>query len=457
MRSEFVLLLLVGVRLTLLADQPPGRSPLVGQIVSEVSAESLRATVEKLASFKTRHTLSDTLTNTRGIGAARRWIKSEFDRYARSASNMSVQYFPTTAAPSARLPHPVKVVNVLAILRSGASDPGNGGMSGAGNPVCLLLSGHYDSRATNALDSVSEAPGADDDGTGTALVLELARVFSKHRFRTTIIFAAFAGEEQGLLGSTALAEFARENGWRVEGVLNNDIVGGILGGGGEVESTFVRVFSEAYSPTDTGSVFRQRNLLGLENDGASRTLARYIQEIGTQYVPNFNVRLVYRRDRFLRGGDHLPFHERGFPAVRFTEARENFDHQHQDVRTDSGRQYGDLPAFVNFAYCANIARINAAALATLALAPAMPAGSVIITRNLEYGTRLTWRKNSEADLAGYSVRYRETTAAAWQYTRFVEDSSVTIGVSKDDFLFGVQAVDRDGNASLMAIPGASGR
>ncbi len=367
---------------------------------------------------------------------------------------MSVQYFSSTAAPSSRLPHPVNVVNVLAILQSG---PGNGGISSAGNPGCLLLSAHYDSRASNALDSLSEAPGADDDGTGTALVLELARVFSKHGFRTTIMFAAFAGEEQGLLGSTALAEFAREKGWHIGGVLNNDIVGGIRGGGGEVESTFVRLFSEAYSPADTGSVFRQRNLLGLENDGASRTLARYIQEIGAQYVPNFGVRLVYRRDRFLRGGDHLPFHERGFPAVRFTEARENFDHQHQDVRTDSGKQYGDLPAFVNFAYCANIARINAAALATLALAPSTPAGSVIITRNLEYGTRLIWRKNAEADLAGYSVRYRETTSSAWQYARFVEDTSVTLGVSKDDFLFGVQAVDRDGNASLITIPLPGGR
>jgi hypothetical protein len=454
LRSEFVLLLLVSLRLTLPAQEPPVRSGAAGQIVSEVSADSLRVTVEKLAGFGTRHTLSDTLSGTRGIGAARRWIKAQLDRYARSAPNMSVQYFPFTAPPSARLPHPVTVVNVLALLQPG---PGDGGLSGAGKPGCYLVSGHYDSRAGNALDSVGEAPGADDDASGTAIVLELARVFSKHRFRTKILFAAFAGEEQGLFGSTALAEFARENGWQIEGVLNNDIAGGIRGGGGEIESTYVRLFSEAYSPSDTGSVFRQRNLLGLENDGGSRTLARYIQEIGPRYVPNFNVRMVYRRDRFLRGGDHLPFHERGFPAVRFTEARENFDHQHQDVRIDSGKQYGDLPGFVNFAYCANIARINAAALATLALAPSTPAAPVIVTTNLEYGTRLRWRRNAEQDLAGYSVRWRETASAAWQYARFTADTSISLGVSKDDFLFGVQAVDRDGNASLVAIPRPGGR
>jgi hypothetical protein len=235
-------------------------------------------------------------------------------------------------------------------------------------------------------------------------------------------------------------------------VLNNDIVGSSHGGNGEIESSYVRLFSEAYGALDTGGVFRQRNSLGLESDGPSRTLARYIKETAEQYVAGFSVKLIYRRDRFLRGGDHSSFNEKGFAAVRFTEAKENFDRQHQDVRTENGRSYGDLPEFMDFEYCARIARANAAALASLALAPVAPSNAEIMTKNLEYGTSLRWDKNTGADLTGYIVRYRETTSPTWQYQSFTTDTTLTLKISKDDYLFGVQAVDKDGNASLISVP-----
>ncbi len=431
---------------TLHSQSFPTKNPTIEEIVSEISSENIRLIVEKLVSFKTRHTLSDTLSQTTGIGAARRWIKSEFELYAKSSKGrMSVGFHEFIVSQSQRIPHPTNIVNIVATLQPLALKPESA------NRI-FIVSGHYDSRASNPLDSISAAPGANDDGSGTALVMELARVFSKHEFEATIKFIAFAGEEQGLIGSSALATLAKEQGWDIEGIFNNDIVGNSHGGGGEAESTYVRLFSEAYSATDTGSIFRQRNSLGLENDGSSRTLARYIKEIAEMYVPNFSVRMIYRRDRFLRGGDHTSFSDRGFPAVRFTEAKENFDRQHQDVRLENGTSYGDVPEFMDFLYCANIARVNAAALASLALAPSAPDNVKVATRNLEYTTTLQWSNNPELDLAGYYVRYRETTSPVWQNSIFTQDTSITLHVSKDDYLFGVQAVDKDGNRSLISLP-----
>ncbi|HTK82158.1 MAG TPA: M28 family metallopeptidase [Bacteroidota bacterium] len=422
------------------------KNPAIESIVAEISPDSIRRNVGTLVSFKTRHTLSDTSGGTTGIGAARRWILSEFERYAKSSNGkMTAEFHETLAPPSQRIPHPTKIVNVIATLRPPSSHPHTS------NQV-FLVSGHYDSRASNPLDSTSGAPGADDDGSGTALVLELARVFSHADVRSTIKFVAFAGEEQGLNGSSALASLAKEQQWNITGVLNNDIVGSSHGGNGEIESSYVRLFSEAYGALDTGGVFRQRNSLGLESDGPSRTLARYIKETAEQYVAGFSVKLIYRRDRFLRGGDHSSFNEKGFAAVRFTEAKENFDRQHQDVRTENGRSYGDLPEFMDFEYCARIARANAAALASLALAPVAPSNAEIMTKNLEYGTSLRWDKNTGADLTGYIVRYRETTSPTWQYQSFTTDTTLTLKISKDDYLFGVQAVDKDGNASLISVP-----
>ncbi len=361
---------------------------------------------------------------------------------------MNVEFEESVAPPSARVPRPVRIVNIVATLRpSAAPDTGR----------IFVVSGHYDSRASDALDSTGDAPGADDDGSGTAVVLELARVMSAHRFASTILFAAFAGEEQGLLGSTALAAAARERGWKIEGVLNNDIVGSSRGGDGRKENAFVRVFSEAYSPLDTGSFFRRRNTLGLENDGNSRSLARYVFAMQERYLPAFAVRMIYRRDRFLRGGDQQPFHEKGFAAVRLTEAAEDFDHQHQNVRVENGRAFGDVVAAMDFEYCANVARVNAAALASLAMAPAAPVGVELVTRNLEYQTELKWRKSPDPRVWGYSIRYRETSSPVWQGSRFITDTTASLPISKDDFIFGVQSVDAEGNESLVTIPTPSGR
>ncbi|MBI1807305.1 MAG: M28 family peptidase, partial [Ignavibacteria bacterium] len=427
-------------------QEPLQKNPLVEKIISQISPSNIRASIEKLASFETRHTLSDTTISSKGIGAARRWIKSEFERYSRlSKGRMQVGYQEFTSEPSTRVPHPTRVVNVIATLKPTDSNSST-------SSRIFIVSGHYDSRATNVLDSISAAPGANDDGSGTALVLELARVMSEYEFNATIMFIAFAGEEQGLLGSTYCAEIARQQGWTIKGVFNNDIVGNIRGGTGEVESTYVRLFSEAYSPRDTGVIFRQRNSLGYENDGASRSLARYIKEIGEKYFHHFGVKLIYRRDRFLRGGDHLPFHERGFAAVRFTEAKENFDRQHQNIRTEGGRSFGDLPDDVDFEYCANITRINAAALASLAFAPPEPEGVEIVTKNLDYSTEIHWRPVVHPTVAGYLVRYRETTSPTWQNAVFTPDTMIANLPSKDDFIFGIQAVDKDGNCSLVSLP-----
>lgn len=431
-------------------QQPPKKNPFVEKIVKEISARNIKATIEKLVSFGTRHTLSDTLSETRGIGAARRWIKSEFERFSKqSDGRMAVEFHETIVPPSARVPSPTKVVNVVATMKPDHSSPSADRI--------IVVSVHYDSRASNALDGNSDAPGANDDGSGTAVVLELARVMSKQTFDATIVFIAFAGEEQGLLGATAWAQMAKQQGWNVEAVFNNDIVGSTIAGDGIKENKCVRVFSEAFSPLDTGSVFRQRISQGLENDGGSRTLARYIKEIGERYNPKFGVQLVYRLDRFLRGGDHRPFHERGFRAVRFSEVKENYDHQHQDVRVENGKEYGDLPKFVDFDYCANVARINAAAIATLARAPAPPSKVDILTAQLGYDTVLRWSKNTESDLAGYAIRYRQTSAPLWEKSVVTRDTTITLKVSKDEYLFGVQAIDKEGNASLVTLPRPVGR
>lgn len=422
--------------------QPPARNAFVDGLVRQVSASNLRATVERLVGFGTRHTLSDTVSDVRGIGAARRWIASEFSRYAEaSRGRMKVGFHETIVPPSGRVPTPSSVVNVVATLPS-KTNPDR----------IVVIGGHYDSRAGDPLDAVSDAPGANDDGSGTAVVMELARIMAPHEYDATVVFIAFAGEEQGLLGAAAWASLARERGWVVEAMLNNDIVGNSIGGDGTKESGYVRLFSEAFSPLDTGSVFRSRNALGLESDGPSRSLARWIDETAALYVPGFDVKPVYRRDRFLRGGDHSAFHNQGYPAVRFSVARENYDWQHQDVRQEQGKQYGDLVQFMDFEYCANVARVNLAALATLALAPRPVESAGVVTSRLEYQSTLRWDRGRESDLAGYFVRYRETTSPVWQGRVFVNDTTATLDLLKDDYIFGVQAVDKDGNAGLIAIP-----
>lgn len=433
-----------GVAAIVHAQKPPEINPIVKGLLSEISETNIRKTVDRLVGFGTRHTLSDTVSSSQGIGAARRWIKSEMEKYAAaSKGRMTVEFHESIVPASARVPQPSKIVNVVATLRP---------LVGSKPERILVVGGHYDSRASDPNDILSNAPGANDDGSGTALTMELARVMARYEFGATIVFIAFVGEEQGLLGAARWAEMAKNNGWNVEAVLNNDIVGSSVSGSGKREASYVRVFSEAFSPVDTGMTFRMRNSLGLENDGASRSLARYVKGVGERYVPGFGVRMIYRRDRFLRGGDHSPFHERGFAAVRFSVAVENYDWQHQNVRMEEGKEYGDLPKFMDFPYCVNVARTNAAVLATLALAPAPPEKAGIVTSRLEYQTTLRWEANDESDLAGYFVRYRSTSSPEWEHSVFTKDTTLTLDVLKDDYLFGIQAVDKEGNVSLPAIP-----
>ena len=432
------------------AQQPSSKNPSVEKIIKEISTDNIKATVEKLVSFGTRHTLSDTVSETRGIGAARRWIKSEFDRYAKaSGGRLSTAFHATLIPPSQRIPNPTNVVNVVATLRAKNPD------SESAKRI-ILVGGHYDSRASDPMDAQSDAPGANDDGSGTALVLELARVFSTYEFDATVVFIAFAAEEQGLFGAGAWAEMVNKNNWNIEAVFNNDIVGNSMGGDGERKNSYVRLFSESFSAVDTGAVFRRSISLGHENDGGSRSLARYIKEMAERYNPNFGVKMVYRLDRFSRGGDHRPFHQLGYPAVRFSVATENYDWQHQNVRVENGKEYGDLVKYMDFEYCANVARANAAGMATLANAPAPPGNSQIVSA-LGYETRLRWNKNTEPDLAGYLVRYRETTSPVWQYQSFTSDTTIVLKATKDEYLFGVQAVDKEGNVSLVSMPRAVGR
>jgi hypothetical protein len=424
--------------------QLPATDPRIASLVGEISPANIKKTVEHLAAFGTRHTLSDTVSQTRGIGAARRWIQSTLNGYARvSDGRMTVALDGFIAEPSGRIPHPARIVNVIATLRPQAGPVQRG-------ERMIVIGAHYDSRASDAMDSLGDAPGANDDGSGTALVLELARIFSRRAFNTTVVFACFAGEEQGLLGATHWAAQARQQGWIVEAMLNNDIVGNTEGGSGTVESGYVRLFSEALSPADTGRSLARIDALGLEEDGLSRSLARYIKETGERYVPGFAVAMIYRRDRFLRGGDHTPFHQRGFAAVRFSEAAENFDRQHQNP--DPAKRIGDLPEFVNEGYCANIARINAAVAATLAWAPPPPPEASIVVSTLEYGTTLHWSPGPSLGTTGYLVRWRETTSPVWQHAILVKDTTAQLTVSKDNYLFGIQAVNEHGDASLITVP-----
>lgn len=424
---------------------PPTRHRQVPQILAQISPSRLKASVRQLASFPTRHTLSAQDDPPRGIGAAARWIEEEFQRYATlSGGRLKVERDEFTAPRSGRVSQPTQLVNIIATLE---------GTQPISKDRIFIVSGHYDSRASNVMDATSAAPGADDDASGVAAVLEMARVMSRFKFDATIQFIAFTGEEQGLLGSTHYAQRAKEKNWRIDAMITNDIIGNSIGSNGVRDDKRVRLFCEGVPATETPNDARLRVSVGSENDSPARQLARSIKEIAERYVPRFSVTMVYRRDRYLRGGDHTPFTQQGYAAVRFTEAIENWQHQHQNVRTEKGVRYGDLPEFVDYQYLAQVTRVNAAALATLSNAPAAPRNARLVA-NLSYDTTLRWDANVEPDLAGYIIVWRETTSPVWQHKRFVGNvTEYTLkNVSKDDHLFGVRAVDRDGNEGLTTFP-----
>ncbi len=404
--------------------------------------------MRKLVSFGTRNTLSSQDDPKRGIGAARDWIFAEMQRYAaESGGRMRVELQSFEQPRAGRMPRPVKITNVLAWLDGTQPNP---------EKRLFVVSGHYDSMCGRATDADCDAPRANDDASGTAAVMEMARVMSRHKFDSPILFAAVAGEEQGLLGSRFLAGQLHRDGWRVEAMLTNDIIGSSRGGNGVKDDRSVRVFSEGVPSAETESQAAARRSVGGENDSVSRQLARYIQECGERNVAGMKVTMIYRRDRYGRGGDHIPFLERGFPAVRFTEPNEDYRHQHQNVRTENGIVYGDLPDFVDFPYVAKVARVNAAALASMASAPAPPRNVSVVNRQSPH-TALRWTANTESDLTGYEVVWRETTESVWTQSRVVGiiTSFKVDGLSKDNYFFVVRATDREGNRSVVAFPSAA--
>ncbi|MBZ5667049.1 MAG: M28 family metallopeptidase [Acidobacteriia bacterium] len=413
--------------------------------IREVSAERIQQTIDKLVSFSNRSTISaqdeGSIKAGKGIGAAREWIKAEFERYSKDCGGcLEVKTDTFTEQAADRIPKPTVITNVYAVLRG--SDPKQADR-------IVLVTGHYDSRNSDNANVTDPAPGANDDGSGTAVSLECARVLSKGKFPATIIFLTVAGEEQGLNGSKHFAQMAKQQGWKIEAVLNNDIVGGNLGPG--QDASVVRVFSEGLPAAATEAEIRRIRMLGGESDSSSRELARYIADVGRSYDAGVKPLLIFRLDRFLRGGDHYSFNQQGFAAVRFTEFREDFNHQHQNLRTENGIEYGDLPKFVNFDYVAQVARLNAATLASLASAPAPPASVKMVTKNLDNDTILTWDPSSGA--AAYEVVWRSTNAPDWQYVQTVSSGArATLPVSKDNVIFGVRAVDAAGHRSLPVVP-----
>jgi Peptidase family M28/Fibronectin type III domain len=431
---------------TLRQRKAAGRvNPQIARLVSEIDARNIETTIRKLVSFGTRNTLSDQNDPNRGIGAARDWLLAEFQKAAaQSGGRMTVEKQTFEQPKAARVPQPTMLTNVVATLKGNQSES-------AGR--VYVVSGHYDSMCGSATDARCDAPGANDDASGTAAVLEMARVMAKYKFDATIVFVAVAGEEQGLLGSTHFAEQARKNNMDIEAMFTNDIIGSSLGGNGVRDDGTVRVFSEGVPSNETQQEATTRRSVGGEDDSASRQLARFIKETSERYVPAMKVWMIYRRDRFGRGGDHIPFLERGFAAVRFTEPNENYQHQHQNVRIENGVQYGDLPQFDDFNYIAKVARVNAASLAALASAPARPR-NVTVFSGLSNDTQLKWDAGKESHIAGYEVVWRDTTEAVWTHTRVVgKVNSFTMkGMSKDNYFFAVRAIDREGNKSPASFP-----
>lgn len=427
-----------------LEPKPPA-DPQIAAALARVSAQRIQANIEKLVSFQTRLTLSaqdaDSVKAGHGIGAAREWIKAEFESYSRACGGcLEVKTDSFTEAPAERIPKPTVITNVYAVQK------GTGPESAK---RIVLVTGHYDSRNSDTLDVSGIAPGANDDASGTAVSLECARVLSQMKFPATIIFLTVAGEEQGLNGSRHFARMARDQNWNIEAVLNNDIVGGDRSP--QQNPEVVRVFSEGVPLAATETELRQVRNLGGESDSASRLLARYIAEVSRTYQTAAQPLLVFRLDRYLRGGDHYSFNQQGYAAVRFTEYREGYNHQHQNVRTENGIEYGDLPRFVNFDYVANVARLNAATLASLASAPAPPARVRLQTKELENDSTLTWEVSPGS--ASYEILWRDTTSPEWEHAQPAGNvTRATLPLSKDNVIFAVRAVDSMGHRSLPVVP-----
>ena len=414
-------------------------------IAAAVSDERIEQDIRTLVGFGTRHTLSETGSDTRGIGAARRWIEAEFNRIS-DACGGCLEVFTVSGVVSGedRIPDPVEVVNVIALLR-GESEPNR----------IVMMSGDIDSRISDPMDFESDSPGANDNASGMASAIEAARVLSQYRFPATVALVGLSGEEQGLHGGRILAQHAIDNGWNLEAVLNNDMIGNVTGVNDVSNNTTARVFSEGTRYVETADEANQRRFQGGEVDSPSRNIARYVDAMADRYIPNLDTMMIYRVDRFGRGGHHRPFNEAGFPAVRIMETNENYTQQHQDIRVEDGIAYGDVIEHVNFEYAAKLTALNAVTLASMAWAPAPPA-DVVIEGAVRPSTTLNWEKAPGA--AGYRVHWRLTTSPTWDFHRDVGDvDSFTLeNVVIDNYFFGVSSLSADGVQSPVVFPGPAG-
>lgn len=421
------------------------RDPEISAMVSEVSPDSLRSYINILVAFGTRNTLSTQSDAKRGIGAARNWVLKKFNEFARnSQGRLNAIIDTTTLQPDGkRVNTPILLGNVVATLKGTDSN----------DKRIFIISGHLDSRRSDVMDVTGDAPGADDDGSGTSAVLECARIMSKHSFPATIIFVAVSGEEQGLLGSTFMADKAKKENWDIEAVLNNDIMGSNNSNETNIiDNTKVRVFSEGIPEYETEKNIKRIMALGLENDGKSRQLARYVKEIGERYVNNLEVVMIYRTDRFLRGGDHLPYLKNGFTAVRITEMNENYTRQHQDIRSENGIDYGDVPEHIDYGYLRKNTAMNLANLANLSKAPSVPEDVKMKIKKLSNSTSLSWLPPKTGKVKGYYILMRETASSVWQKKIFTTDTTINLPYSKDNYFFAVQSVNETGNESLPVVP-----
>ena len=421
------------------------RDPEISQMVKEVSTDSLQSYINTLVAFGTRNTLSTQTDSKKGIGAARNWVLKKFNEFAINSRGRLIAFIDTTTIQpdGKRVDVPILLGNVVATLKG----------TDLNDKRIFIISGHLDTRRTDVMDREGDAPGADDDGSGTSAVIECARIMSKHSFPATIIFVAVSGEEQGLLGSTFMANKAKKENWNVEAVFNNDIIGSNNSNETNItNNTTVRVFSEGIPAYETEKNIRKIMSLGLENDSKSRELARYVKEIGERYVDNLNVVLIYRTDRFLRGGDHLPYLKNGYTAVRITEMNENFTRQHQDIRTVNGIHYGDLPEHIDYEYLRKNTAMNLSNLANLAKSPAVPAAVKIEVKNLTNSTTLSWNTPAFGNTKGFYVLMRETSSPVWQKKIFTSEKEITLPYSKDNYFFAVQSISDAGNESIPVIP-----
>ena len=424
---------------------PPQVDLRMYDIINEVSADSIKADIQKLVSFGTRNTFSDTLSDTRGIGAARRFIKSDLEKISKNCNNCLDVFYQkdfVTKEGNDRVPKDAWVVNVVAVQK-GKKYPNR----------YVIMSGDIDSRASNTMDFTTDAPGANDNASGMAGVMEAARVLSKYEFDSSIIYLGLSGEEQGLFGGKGFAKMAKDKGWEIIGVLNNDMIGNIEGVDGVIDNRSFRIFSEPVPPTESDRERAMRRFYGGEVDGISRQLARYVHKTTQTYMPEMNPMMIYRLDRFGRGGHHRPFNDLGFPGIRIMEAHENYTQQHQDIRTENGIEYGDVIEHVNFDYAKKLTAVNAINMAGLAWAPPAPE-KVSIGGIVEASAKLKWSTVNNENVAGYKIYWRETTSPQWEYSRFVGkvDNFTVEGFVIDNYFFGVAAVGKNGNESVVVFP-----